>query len=79
LKLSDFKVCKSIAGLCKSEEEWGKQTVLVVDFEVSNFKSQKEAGAQWMSPSIMAVVLLSTDEKFNDLLNVASQFPEKST
>jgi hypothetical protein len=34
---------------------------------------------QWMSPSIMAVVLLSTDEKFNDLLNAASQFPEKST
>jgi hypothetical protein len=43
------------------------------------FASQKEAGAQWMSPSIMAVVLLSTDEKFNDLLNAASQFPEKST
>ncbi len=71
-------MCKSIAGLCKSEEEWAKHTVLVVDFEVSNFKSQ-EAGAQWMSPSIMAVVLLSTDEKFNDLLNAASQFPEKST
>jgi hypothetical protein len=32
-----------------------------------------------MSPTIMAVVLLSTDEKFNDLLNAASQFPEKST
>jgi hypothetical protein len=49
-----------------------------VDFEVSNFKSQ-EAGAQWMSPSIMAVVLLSTDEKFNDLQNAASQFPENPT